>query len=125
MSQRTWLITGVSSGFGYELSKQLLQKGENVIGTVRSRSKIEELIAAYPNTFDCEILDVTDISKIHQVVDKAFQKFGKIDVIVSNAGYGLFGAIEELSDEQIKHILDTDLLGSIHLIKSSLPYLRK
>lgn len=68
---------------------------------------------------------MTDVSAIHKLVDDSFKKFGKIDVVVSNAGYGLFGAAEELSDEEVDHIIATNLTGSIQLIRSSLPHLRK
>ncbi len=122
---KTWFITGVSSGFGYEMTKQLLEKGDTVIGTVRSKAKVEELISKYPKTFDCRILDVTDVPAVHTVVNDAFAKHGKIDVIVSNAGYGLFGAAEELSDDEVNHIIATNLTGSIMLIRSALPHLRK
>lgn len=124
MINRTWLITGVSSGFGNELCRQLLEKGDKVIGTVRDRSKVVALIAKYPDTFSCENLDVTDVPAIRALVDRSFAKFGKIDVIVSNAGYGLFGAAEELSDTEVDHILATNLTGSIQLIRSALPHLR-
>ncbi|MEC0134144.1 MULTISPECIES: SDR family oxidoreductase [Paenibacillus] len=120
----TWLITGVSSGFGYEMTKQLLEKGDKVIGTARNKNKVAEFIENYPDTFTCETLDVTDVPAIHKLVDGSFEKFGHIDVIVSNAGYGLFGAAEELSDAEIDHIIATNLTGSIQLIRSSLPHLR-
>jgi NAD(P)-dependent dehydrogenase (short-subunit alcohol dehydrogenase family) len=122
---RTWLITGVSSGFGYEMTKQLLEKGDSIVGTVRNTKKVEELIKEYPDNFDCQILDVTDVAAVHKTVDEAFSRHGKIDVIVSNAGYGLFGAAEELTDEEVDHIIATNLTGSIALIRSALPYLRK
>ena len=122
---RTWLITGVSSGFGYEMTKQLLEKGDVVIGTVRNTAKVEDLIQKYPVNFDCRILDVTDVAAVQQTVKESFEKHGKIDVVVSNAGYGLFGCAEELSDDEINHIIATNLTGSIQLIKTSLPYLRK
>lgn len=123
--KRTWLITGVSSGFGYELTKLLLESGNTVIGTVRNRDKVKALLENYPNTFDCRILDVTDSGAIHETVKSAFERHKKIDVVVSNAGYGLFGAAEELSDEEINHLLATDLTGSIMLIRDSIPYLRR
>ena len=122
---KIWLITGVSSGFGYEMTKQLLEKGDIVIGTVRNKKNVGEFIEKYPETFDCQILDVTDVPAVHAVVDDAFAKHGKIDVIVSNAGYGLFGAAEELTDDEVNHIIATNLTGSIMLIRSALPYLRK
>lgn len=122
---KTWLITGVSSGFGYEMTKILLEKGDRVIGTVRVKDKVQGFIDKYPDTFDCQLLDVTDVHKVQGVVKNSFEKHGRIDVIVSNAGYGLFGCVEELSDEQIDHIIATNLVGSIQFIKTALPYLRR
>ncbi|MEC4272245.1 SDR family oxidoreductase [Adlercreutzia sp. R25] len=120
----TWLITGVSSGFGNEMTRQLLKAGKTVIGTVRSTDKVAELIERYPDTFDCVILDVTDVAAVHSVVNAAFDRHGVIDVVVSNAGYGLFGAAEELSDADIDKIIATDLTGSIQVIRTALPHLR-
>lgn len=122
---KTWLITGVSSGFGYALTKQLLEKGDIVIGTVRNMDNVKQLLREYPINFDCQILDVTDVPAVHKIVDNAFKYHGKVDVVVSNAGYGLFGCAEELSDEEINHIIATNLTGSIQLIKSALPHLRR
>lgn len=122
---KTWLITGVSSGFGNEMTKQLLAKGDKVIGTVRNTAKVQELIDKYHETFDCQILDVTDIERIHTFIPEMFEKHGRIDVVVNNAGYGLFGAAEELDYVNIQKILDTNLTGSIMIIHDSLPYLRK
>lgn len=122
---RTWLITGVSSGFGNEMTKQLLEKGDTVIGTVRNTKKVDELISNYPDTFDCQILDVTEIDKVHTFIRDMFDKHGRIDVIVNNAGYGLFGAAEELDEENINKILATNLTAPIFIIHDSLPYLRR
>lgn len=125
MAQRTWLITGVSSGFGNEMTKQLLERGDTVIGTVRNTSKVEELIQKYPLTFDCQILDVTEMDRVHIFIKDMFEKHGRIDVVVNNAGYGLFGAAEELDEENINKILATNLTAPIMIIHDSLPYLRK
>ncbi|MBE7724464.1 MAG: SDR family oxidoreductase [Enterocloster citroniae] len=122
---KTWLITGVSSGFGYEMTKQLLAKGDVVIGTVRNKEKVQKLIDEYPLGFDCQILDVTDVPAVQKTVHTAYVKHEKIDVVVSNAGYGLFGCAEELSDTEIEQIIATNLTGSIQLIKTALPYMRK
>jgi NAD(P)-dependent dehydrogenase (short-subunit alcohol dehydrogenase family) len=121
---KTWLITGVSSGFGRELTEQLLDRGDRVVGTVRDTSKVADLTAKHPDTFTAEILDVTDTTAIRDVVDRSFDRLGRIDVVISNAGYGLFGAAEELTDTQVEHILDTNLLGSIQVIRAALPHLR-
>lgn len=122
---KTWMITGVSSGFGREMTEQLLSAGDRVIGTVRSTEKVADLIQKYPDTFDCVILDVTDAVKVTEKVNEAAAKHGRIDVYVSNAGYDLFGAAEELSLEEIDRILDTNLRGSIAFIRAAIPHLRK
>lgn len=124
MKQRVWLITGVSSGLGHEMTRQLLERGDTVVGTVRNPAKVEKLIGEYPDTFDCRLLDVTDVPAVHALVDAAFAAHGRIDAVVSNAGYGLFGCAEELSDREIDRILATNLTGSIQLIRSALPHLR-
>lgn len=122
---QTWMITGVSSGFGNEMARQLLEKGETVIGTVRNTRKVEALIAKYPESFDCEILDVTNVVDVHRLVSDMWEKHGRIDVAVSNAGYGLFGCAEELTDADIDKIIATNLTGSIAFIRSMLPGMRK
>ena len=124
MAHRTWLITGVSSGFGRHLTEQLLERGDRVVGTVRSTGKVSDLAERYPGAFRPEVLDVTDTPAVRAIVDRAFTELGQIDVIVSNAGYGLFGAAEELADAQVEHIIATNLVGSIALIRAALPHLR-
>jgi NAD(P)-dependent dehydrogenase (short-subunit alcohol dehydrogenase family) len=122
--RRTWLITGVSSGFGRELSAQLLERGDYVLGTVRRPDAVADLARKYPDRFRVELLDVTDTAAVRDVVDRGFAELGWIDVIISNAGYGLFGAAEELTDQQVEHVIATNLLGSITLIRAALPHLR-
>jgi NAD(P)-dependent dehydrogenase (short-subunit alcohol dehydrogenase family) len=124
MASRTWLITGVSSGFGRELTEQLLARGDRVVGTVRDTGKVEDLLDRYPQTFEAPVLDVTDTAAIRDVVGRAFADLGRIDVVISNAGYGLFGAAEELTDAQVDHIVATNLTGSIQLVRAALPHLR-
>jgi NAD(P)-dependent dehydrogenase (short-subunit alcohol dehydrogenase family) len=123
MAQRTWLITGVNSGFGRHLAEQLLERGDRVVGTVRGTGKVADLADRYPDAFRPEVLDMTDTPAVHALVDRAFA-LGRIDVIISNAGYGLFGAAEELTDAQVAHIVATNLLGPIHLVRAALPHLR-
>ena len=125
MAPRTWLITGVSSGFGRHLAEQLLERGDIVVGTVRGTAKVHDLVERYPQAFHAELLDVTDTAAVRAVVERAFERLGRVDVVVSNAGYGLFGAAEELSDKQIDDIVATNLVGSIQLIRAVLPHVRK
>jgi NAD(P)-dependent dehydrogenase (short-subunit alcohol dehydrogenase family) len=124
VASRTWLITGVSSGFGRHLSEQLLERGDRVVGTVRETVKVNDLQQRHPETFRAEVLDVTDLPRVREVVDRAIAQLGRIDVVISNAGYGLFGAAEELTDQQVDRMIDTNLTGSIQLIRSALPHLR-
>lgn len=124
MAERTWFITGVSSGFGRELSEQILDRGERVVGTVRRPGTVADLVGRYPARFRVHVLDVTDTAAMRDIVERSFSELGNIDVIVSNAGYGLFGAAEELSDEQIDRIIGTNLVGSIQLIRAALPHMR-
>ncbi|MBI0021635.1 SDR family oxidoreductase [Bartonella sp. W8097] len=125
MVKRNWVITGVSSGFGYEMIKQVLSRGDNVLGTVRKTQPVEDLIDRYPDNFHVAIVDMRDRKAVKQLGQKAEGLFSTIDVIVSNAGYGLFGAAEELSDEEIDNIIATNLTGSIDFIRAFLPIMRK
>ncbi|MYV54599.1 SDR family oxidoreductase [Streptomyces sp. SID3212] len=124
MTARTWFITGVNSGFGREMTEQLLRRGDRVAGTVRKLDAVADLKDTYGDRFLVAHLDVTDTAEIKTVVDKAFAELGTVDVVVNNAGYGLFGAAEELTDAQIDHIIATNLTGSIHVTRAALPHLR-
>lgn len=121
---KTWFITGTSSGLGRVLTEKLLEQGNKVIATVRKAEALNDLKERFGNNLWVEILDVTDTEAIRQVVDIAFAELGTIDVIVNNAGYALFCAAEEASDEQIRHQIDTNIIGSIQVIRAVLPYLR-
>jgi NAD(P)-dependent dehydrogenase (short-subunit alcohol dehydrogenase family) len=125
MTHGAWFITGVNSGFGRLMTEKLLEHGENVAGTVRKTDSMKDLKARYGDRLWLANLDMTDAPAIQQVVDRAFTDLGRIDVIVSNAGYGLFGAAESLSDEQVIHQIGTNLLGPIRLVRAALPHLRK
>ena len=124
MTQRTWLITGVNSGFGRLVTEVLLERGDRVAGTARKLEAMNDLKAKYGDRLWLANLDMTELPAVRSVVNKVFAELGTIDVIVSNAGYGLFGAAEELSDEQVTHQLATNLFGPIQLIRAALPHLR-
>jgi NAD(P)-dependent dehydrogenase (short-subunit alcohol dehydrogenase family) len=124
MTQRTWLITGVNSGFGREMTEQLLARGDRVAGTVRDLATMADLKAVHGDHLWLAAVDMTDIPGVQRVVGEAFADLGTIDVVVSNAGYGLFGAAEELSDDQVTHQIATNLVGPIMLIRAAIPHLR-
>lgn len=121
---RSWFITGVSSGFGREMTEQLLQRGDRVAGTVRDIASVTDLKTRFGDRLWTAQLDVTDVGATHAVVGAAFEALEHIDVIVNNAGYGLFGAAEGLTDEQIRHQIDTNLIGPIQVTRAALPHLR-
>ncbi|MDF0601635.1 SDR family oxidoreductase [Psychromarinibacter sp. C21-152] len=122
---KTWLITGASSGLGREMTAQLLARGDRVVATVRREDTLADLAQQHGANLMVLTLDVTDFARARSAMDDAFAKAGRIDVIVSNAAYGLFGAAEELTDEQIEHQIATNLTGSIHIIRAALPHLRR
>jgi NAD(P)-dependent dehydrogenase (short-subunit alcohol dehydrogenase family) len=124
MNSKTWFITGASSGFGRQLTEQLLARGDRVFATLRQPAALDDLKALHPEQLRVAALDVTDAAAVRAVVDEAFAAMGRIDVVANNAAYGLFGAGEEVSDEQIRRQIDTNLLGSIQVIRAALPHLR-
>lgn len=122
---KTWLITGASSGLGRLLTEALLERGDRVAATVRRPEVLEHLRSSYGEQLWIGALDVTDRDQTHQTIDAAFDALGTIDVVVNNAGYGVFASVEEASDDQIRQVVDTNLLGSIHVIRAALPHLRR
>ncbi|MFE0753228.1 SDR family oxidoreductase [Inquilinus sp. NPDC058860] len=120
----TWLITGASSGLGLSMARKLLGRGDRVVACARRVERLDELAQLHGDRLRTACFDVTDTASLRREVDAAFAAMGRIDVIVSNAGYGLFGAAEEVSDAQIDRQIATNLVGSIQLIRAVLPYLR-
>jgi NAD(P)-dependent dehydrogenase (short-subunit alcohol dehydrogenase family) len=106
------------------MAEQLLARGDRVAGTTRKMGAVSDLEDKYGDLFWTARLDVTDTPAVREVVKKAFTDLGKIDVVVNNAGYGLFGAAEGLSDEQILHQINTNLIGPIQVLRAALPYVR-
>lgn len=121
---KTWFITGASSGLGLEMTHQLLAQGHKVIATLRRPGTLTELQQEYRERLDIVQLDLVEPTSIASAVEGAFQRHGRIDLVVSNAGYGLFGAAEELTNEEVDRQIATNLTGSIHLIRTALPHLR-
>lgn len=121
---KTWFITGTSSGFGRRLTELLLERGDRVAATARRTQALDDLKAVHGDRLWTAALDVTDTAAIRTVVDRAFVELGTVDVVVSNAGYGLLGAAEEASDDQIDRQIATNLTGSIQLGRAVIPHLR-
>lgn len=120
----TWFITGTSSGFGRQLTEGLLARGDRVAATLRQPEALDDLRAEHGERLWVARLDVSDTEQVHRVVDHALAALDTIDVVVNNAGYGVFAAVEEATNEQIRQVIDTNLLGSIHVIRAALPRLR-
>lgn len=123
-TSRVWLITGCSSGFGFALAAAVLAHGQSVIATARQPSVLAELAARFPETCRAFALDVTDSEQVKNVVAQAAEAFGRLDVVVNNAGNGLVGAFEELGAEQIARNFDTNFFGAMEVIRATLPILR-
>lgn len=122
---KTWLITGASSGLGRLMSEKLLARGDRVVATVRREAALDDMRTQYDDRLQVVVLDLSMTSTIRPAVEAAFAQVGQIDIVVSNAAYGLFGAAEELSDAQIDRQLTTNLMGSIQLIRAAIPFLRQ
>ncbi len=123
-SSRVWLITGCSSGFGAALAAAVLARGQRVVATARNVDALRALAAQFPETYRALALDVTDASQVKRVVAQAVEDFGRLDVVVNNAGYGLVGAFEEFGAQQIARNFDTNFFGALEVIRAALPILR-
>ncbi len=121
MSGKTWLITGCSSGFGKVMAEELLSRGENVIATARKPETLDALTGAWPETAIGLKLDVTRQADIEAAVNAGLERFGNIDVLVNNAGYGQMGAVENAPMQMARDAMETNYFGPLALIKAVLP----
>jgi NAD(P)-dependent dehydrogenase (short-subunit alcohol dehydrogenase family) len=124
-SPRVWFITGSSSGFGLLLAKEVLRRGDRVIATARNASQIDDLPTLYPDTARVFTLDVTRPAEIEFVAQQAIAAFGHVDVLVNNAGYGLNGAIEEVSEDEFEPMFQTNIYGLIRTTRAFLHHFRQ
>jgi NAD(P)-dependent dehydrogenase (short-subunit alcohol dehydrogenase family) len=122
---RVWLITGASSGLGRALAEAVLARGGRAVLAARSESALAELERRHSGAAVASALDVTQPEAVRSAVDTAVGTFGRIDVVVNNAGYGLFGALEELPDDDLRREFDTNVFGSLNVIRAALPHLRR
>ena len=125
MENKVWLITGVSSGFGKQLATLAAKKGANVIGTVRNSAQIETVNALEKGKSFGYLLDVNNHKQVNELIKEVEARFGKIDVLVNNAGYGFCGAIEEASEKDVRDQMETNFFGAYAVTKAVLPIMRK
>jgi NAD(P)-dependent dehydrogenase (short-subunit alcohol dehydrogenase family) len=121
---RVWLVTGTSSGFGRAIAEAALAAGDTVIATARKPETLDDLAAAYPGRAVPIALDVTDAARIKAVVAEAVLWYGRIDVLVNNAGRAHVGAVEETTDAELRSLMDLHLFGPADLIRAVLPHMR-
>ncbi|MBE7209449.1 MAG: SDR family NAD(P)-dependent oxidoreductase [Gluconacetobacter diazotrophicus] len=121
---RTWFVTGASRGFGRHWVEAALARGDRVAATARTVADLGDLTERYPDTAITLPLDVTDRAAVFAAVEQAHARLGRLDVVVSNAGYGLFGAIEEVSEADARRQIETNLFGSLSVLQATVPILR-
>jgi NAD(P)-dependent dehydrogenase (short-subunit alcohol dehydrogenase family) len=124
-TDKVWLITGSSTGLGRALAQAVLERGYHLVATARQPEQLKELSDRYPDRVTTIALDVTNAQSIQQAVEAALSAYDRIDVLVNNAGYGTLGAIEEVSDDDIKRQFDTNLFGALNLTRAVLPTMRE
>lgn len=122
---KVWFITGSSRGLGRSLTEAVLANGAMVAATARNPQQLADLAAKYPDQLITLTLDVTNVSQVKKAVEDTIARFGCIDVVVNNAGFGITGALEAYTEEQISSQIDANLYGPIHVTRAVLPYLRQ
>jgi NAD(P)-dependent dehydrogenase (short-subunit alcohol dehydrogenase family) len=122
---KIWFITGTSRGFGREWAVAALQRGDAVAATARDASSLDDLVAEYGDRVLALTLDVTDRAAAFAAVARAHQHFGRLDIVVNNAGYGQFGMIEELSEDDFRAQIETNVFGAMWVTQAALPLLRE
>ena len=123
MASQVWFVTGASRGLGFAIAQAVLEKGDAVVAAARNASRAEHVLGPSDRVFAVSV-DVTDRASIQRAADTAVARFGKIDVIVNNAGYGLMGAVEELDASELEDVFKTNFFGAREVIRALLPTLR-
>ncbi|MCH7629900.1 MAG: SDR family NAD(P)-dependent oxidoreductase [Proteobacteria bacterium] len=124
-ASRTWLITGCSSGFGRILAELALTQGDRVVATARRPEQLEDLRARFPGAVLTLALDVTDPAAPAAAMAEVAARFGRLDVLVNNAGFGIVGAVEELQPSEYRPMFETNLFGVIEMTRAALPLMRR
>jgi NAD(P)-dependent dehydrogenase (short-subunit alcohol dehydrogenase family) len=121
---KVWFITGASRGFGKEFARAALKRGDSVAATARDTDSLDDLVTDHGDALLPIRLDVTDRDADFAAVQQAADHFGRLDIVINNAGYGQFGAVEELSESDIRTQIETNLFGALWITQASLPILR-
>ena len=124
MATKTWFITGTSRGFGREWAIAALRRGDRVAGAARDPRTLDDLAGEYGDALLPMRLDVTDRQAAFDTVRRAHEHFGRLDIVVNNAGYGQFGMVEELSEDEVREQIETNLFGALWVTQAALPFLR-
>jgi NAD(P)-dependent dehydrogenase (short-subunit alcohol dehydrogenase family) len=124
-NEKVWLITGTSKGLGLQLTKLLLSLGHKVVATSRDIVPLKEQIGINSENFYPVALDITSDQDVKEKIESAIAHFGRIDVVVNNAGYSLVGSMEEMTDQEFRSTMDVNLFGTVNVIRHAIPYLRK
>lgn len=123
-AKKVWFVTGASKGLGSTLGKRLLAEGYSVVATSRNVSELQKVISGENARFLPLEVDLADENSVTKAVDMAIEKFGRLDVVVNNAGYGQLGTLEELTDRESRQNFDTNVFGSLNVIRKVMPHLR-
>ncbi|MGM0921312.1 MAG: oxidoreductase [Bacillota bacterium] len=123
--QKVWFITGAARGIGLEILKAVLETGDNVVATVRSSAESLADKLGNPENLQVVLLDITDEQQAIAAANQAVQKFGQIDVLVNNAGYGLLSAVEEATADEVRKNFETNVFGLLNVTRAVLPHMRK
>ena len=123
-TDHVWFITGASSGLGKALARSVADGGGKVVATARRLEAMRDIEQRYPEQVLALAVDVTRANELRTAVDEAARRFGRIDVLVNNAGFGLFGSLEELSEDALRQEFETNVFGALHAIRAVLPHFR-
>lgn len=122
---RVWFITGTSAGFGRALAEAVIENGDRLVATARGAATISDLARDFPERVRVLELDVTDCEGVCEAIEEGVSAFGRLDVVVNNAGYGQRGALEELSEEEIRAQFEVNVFGVLNVTRAALPHLRR
>ncbi|MEV4224671.1 SDR family NAD(P)-dependent oxidoreductase [Nonomuraea sp. NPDC049725] len=122
---KVWFVTGSSRGLGRRFVEAALARGDRVAATARTVAGLDDLVACHGDAVLPLVLDVTDRTAVFETVERAAKHFGRLDVVVNNAGYAQFGAVEELTERELRDQMETNLFGAVWVIQAALPYLRE